>query len=114
MRLTKEQEYDVFLAKCQKENVTPSKELFEKFQLMVQARQRVIMSEAYQANKAENERIKQRTVSQTIAEDGAIHSPLDDKYYSSERGWKDHVKAYDVVEIGNENKKKRKKKETLA
>ncbi len=114
MRLTREQEYDVFLAKCQKESIAPSKELFEKFQFMVLAREQLIRSEAYQAKKRERERIEQRTVSQTIAEDGAIYSPLDDNYYSSEFAWKDHIKAHDVVEIGNENKKKRKKKETLA
>lgn len=114
MRLTQEQEHTLFLQKCKKENIEPTKELFERFQHMVMARQQIIMSETYQSRQKEQERIKQRTITQTIEEDGAILSPLDDKHYTSKRSWDDHVKAHNVVEIGNENKNKRKKKEILA
>lgn len=114
MRMTHEEEQKLFLQKCKKENIEPTKELFERFQHMVIAREQIIKSDAYQAAKRERERIKQRTVTQTIQEDGAILSPLDDKYYNSKRSWDEHIKAHGVIEVGNENKNKRNKKETLA
>ena len=44
----------------------------------------------------------QRTVSQTINQDGGIRSPLDGKVYTSEHKYKDHVKAHGVQEVGND------------
>ncbi len=108
MRLNPEQEHELFLAKCAKEKIEPTKELFEAFQQMVQMRQQIIESEAYKAFEKERQRRNQRTVTQTIQEDGAIISPIDEKAYTTKRSWDDHIKANDVVEVGNENVKKRK------
>jgi TPP-dependent indolepyruvate ferredoxin oxidoreductase alpha subunit len=110
--MTPEEERNLFLSKCKKEKIEPTKELWEQFQHMVMARQAIIESEAHKAFEAERKRRQQRTVQQTIAEDGGIISPIDGKAYSTERSWEDHKKAEDVIEVGNENanKKKREKK----
>jgi len=109
LRITPEEEHNLFLAKCKKEKIEPTKELFESFQHMVATRQAIIESEGYKAHEKERKRKQQRTVNQTIQEDGAIISPIDEKAYTTKRSWEDHKKANDVVEVGNETANKRKK-----
>jgi hypothetical protein len=115
--MTPEQEYDLFLKKCKKEKIEPRPELFTTFQEKV--RLRSLQLEAWQKTdefKAfEKERIRrqQRTVKQTIDEDSAIISPIDDKQYTTVRSWEEHKKANDVIEVGNEISKKRSKQKHL-
>ena len=114
MRMTPEEEYNLFLIKCRKEKKEPTKALFQSFQHMVQARQSIIESEAYEAYERERIRRQQRTVSQTIQEDGAIISPIDEKAYTTQHAWNEHKKIEDVIEVGNENANKKKdNKKTL-
>lgn len=110
VRMTPEQEYQLFLQKCKKEKIEPSKELFENFKNMVEMRYQIMMSDEYKAFEKERIRKQQRTVEQTIQEDGAIISPIDEKAYTTQRSWEDHKKANNVVEVGNETANKRKQK----
>jgi len=112
--MTPEEENNLFLSKCKKEKIEPTKELLQQFQHMVMAREQVIESEAYKAFEKERIRRQQRTVDQTIAEDGAIISPIDDKQYVTKRSWEDHKKAENVIEVGNEIANKRKREKTLS
>jgi hypothetical protein len=108
--MTPVEEHQLFLVKCKKEKIEPTKELFQAFQDQVEARYRYMTSENYMALERERVRKQQRTVQQTIAEDGAIISPIDDKAYVTQRSWEDHKKMNDVIEVGNEIANKRKKK----
>jgi len=110
LRMTPEDEYNLFLGKCKKEKKEPTKELFIQWQDMVKARDEFLRSESYKAYEKERIRRQQRTVSQTIQEDGAVISPIDDKAYVSKHAWDDHKRANDLFEVGNENANKRKKK----
>jgi hypothetical protein len=107
-RMTPEEEHQLFLQKCKKEKIEPTKDLYERFKGMVELRRQVIESEAYKAYEKERQRKQQRTVDQTINEDGAIISPIDEKAYTTKRSWEEHQKAHDVVEVGNENVNKKK------
>ena len=113
IRVTAEEEHNIFLSKCKKEKIEPTKELFESFQHMVMARQQIINSESHKAYEKERIRRQQRTVDQTISEDGAIISPIDEKAYTTKSAWEDHKKAENVVEVGNEIANKRKREKTL-
>lgn len=114
LRMTPKQEHDLFLKKCKKEKIKPTSELFSMFQEAVRHRQSQLeawlQSDEGKAFEKERVRKQQRTVAQTIQEDGAIQSPLDGKYYVTVRSWEDHVKANNVVEAGNEIANKRKKR----
>ena len=112
--MTPEQENLLYLSKCRKEKIKPSKEHFEMFQQMVMAREQVIQSEGYKAFEKERKRRQQRTVDQTIQEDGAIISPINEKAYVTKRSWEDHKKAENVIEVGNETANKRKREKTLS
>ena len=85
MRLSPDEEHKLFLSKCKQENIEPTKELFEGFKNMVALRQEIIQSEAFKGYQKEKKRRQQRTVDQTINEDGAIISPLVDKQYVTKR-----------------------------
>ena len=102
IRLPLDEEYNLFLAKCAKKKIIPTPELFKNFQKMVEKRLAVITSEAYKAFEKERLRRQQRTVEQTINEDGAIISPVDDVAYTTKRAWNDHIKANQLIERGNE------------
>lgn len=110
MRLAPEEEHAVFLAKCESEKIAPSKELFAAWKAEVDKRQAWFASDDFKRFEKERIRKQQRTVTQTIQEDGAIISPIDDKQYVTERSWEEHKKIEDVVEVGNENANKRKAK----
>lgn len=118
IRLPLDEEYNLFLAKCAKKNIIPTPELFKNFQKMVEKRLAVINSEAYKAFEKERLRRQQRTVDQTIAEDGAIISPVDDVAYTTKSAWNDHIKANQLIERGNEltsiNDEKKEKQEKFA
>jgi hypothetical protein len=109
LRMSPEEENKLFLEKCAKEKISPSKELFSNWKKLVELREKHIQSMSYKDMEKERIRRQQRTVDQTISEDGAVISPIDEKAYTSKRAWNDHIKSQDVVEIGNENAKKRKK-----
>lgn len=111
--MTPEQEHALYLSKCKKEKVAPTKEHFAMYQQMVMAREQIINSEAHKAFEKERKRRQQRTVAQTIQEDGAIISPIDEKAYVTERSWEDHKKAENVIEVGNETANKRKKEKIV-
>lgn len=109
LRMTPEEENLLFLSKCKKEKIEPTKELFDAFQQMVMARQHLIESEGHKAFEKERIRRQQRTVDQTIQEDGAIISPINEKAYTTKAAWEDHKKAENVIEVGNETANRRKK-----
>ena len=48
------------------------------------------------------QRRNQRTVEQTIREDGGIRSPLDGKVYTTKYAYDDHAKARGVKPVGND------------
>lgn len=114
LRMTPKEEYDLFLKKCKKEKIEPKPELFEMFQEKVRLRQSqmeaYMKTDEYKAAEKERVRRQQRTVAQTIQEDGAIKSPIDDKYYTTVRAWEYHKEANDIVEVGNEIANRRKKR----
>lgn len=113
LRMNPDQENKLFFAKCKKEKISPTPELFQSFQDTVMARQHLMESEAHKSYEKERKRRQQRTVNQTIQEDGAIISPVDEKAYVTKRAWDDHIKANNMIEIGNETANKRKKRQLM-
>ena len=109
--MTQEEEDKQFLTMCVKDKVEPTKERRAFFNKVVETRAKQMQSPEYIAYHKERIRKQQRTVEQTIQEDGAIISPIDDKQYVTKRSWEDHKKAENVVEVGNETANKRKKKQ---
>ena len=111
LRMTKEKEDAQFIKMCFKDKVEPTKERRAFFDKVVQNRIEAMRSPGYIEFQKERIRRQQRTVAQTIQEDGAIISPVDEKAYVTKRSWDDHTKANNMVEVGNEiaNKRKRKK-----
>ena len=60
------------------------------------------------------QRRNQRTVEQTINQDGGIRSPLDGKVYTTKYAYEDHAKARGVKMVGNDfNGKAREMKDKL-
>lgn len=112
-RLNPEEEHQLFIAKCHKEKLTPSLELFQRWKAEVEKRTRYFESPEFKAFEKERIRKQQRTVDQTIAEDGAIISPINEKAYVTKRSWEDHKKEENVIEVGNETANKRQEKKTL-
>jgi len=114
LRMTPDKENDLFLKKCKKEKIEPTPELFLLFQENIKIRQAQIealmKTDEYKGFEKERLRRQQRTVWQTIEEDGAIVSPIDEKQYTTVRSWEDHKRVHDVIEVGNETANKRKKR----
>lgn len=111
--MSPEEEDAEFMRMCFKDKVEPTKERRAFFNTVVAVRLKEMQSPAYIAFEKERIRRQQRTVAQTIQEDGAIISPVDEKAYITERSWDDHKKANDMVEVGNEIANKRKKEKTI-
>lgn len=112
-RLSPEEEHQLFIAKCHKEKLEPSLELFQRWKAEVERRVRYYESDDFKAFEKERIRRQQRTVDQTIQEDGAIISPINEKAYVTKRSWQDHIIEEGVVEVGNENANKKQEKKTL-
>lgn len=115
--MTPKEEYELFLKRCKKEKIQPTPELFATWQEQVRMRQiqieAIMQSDNYKNAQKEKMRRQQRTVEQTINEDGAIISPITEEAYVTKREWEDHKKAHDVIEVGNETVEKRKKEKQL-
>ena len=112
--MTPSEEEKKYIELCFKGGVLPSDERRAFFDKVVAARAAQMQSPEYIAYEKERIRRQQRTVTQTIQEDGAIISPIDDKQYVTERSWEAHKKAENVEEAGNEIANKRKREKTLS